>query len=72
LTSESISLSGSSFQGITTPITFRVYAYGTASAYEVFENLNLNGSTAAVPEPTSMAYFGLGGLSLAAWLRRKK
>ena len=57
----------------TSATTFRIYASGAASATPTLrmDDLTLNGSVAAVPEPTTVAA-GLGLAALgAAWWRRR-
>lgn len=57
----------------TSATTFRIYASGAASATPTLrmDDLTLNGSVAAVPEPTTVAAaLGLAALG-AAWRRRR-
>jgi len=51
---------------------WRIYGYGTTSAnYGIrYDDITLNGTTVAVPEPSSAALLGLGGLALI--MRRRK
>ena len=66
----SISLSGFSGIGAT---DFRVYIYtSTNGRYMDFQNVQFNGlSGAPVPEPSTLAIFGLGSLGVAYRARRK-
>lgn len=66
----SISLSGFSGIGAT---DFRVYIYtSTTGRYMDFQNIQFNGlSGAPVPEPSTLAIFGLGSLGVAYRARRK-
>jgi len=74
----SITLSGLNFTGISSSITFRIYAYnaeGTSGTFRL-DNLAINGSSelAAVPEPSTYAAI-LGGVALIGVIairRRKK
>ena len=70
-TARSIDLSGAAFQGINT-VTFRYYALTTNTDQRTieFNSMALNGDVVAVPEPSSAALLGLGGLALI--LRRRK
>ena len=71
-TSWSIDLSGPSFQNITTATEFRFYLYDDTSDSNTIHRLDdivLNGIV-TVPEPSSTALVGLGGLALM--LRRKR
>jgi hypothetical protein len=70
----SVSLSGASFQNLTTPVTFRIFAFnlssdvGSASNQLYFDNVTLNGSI--VPEP-SAALLGLLGIGTFMVKRRR-
>lgn len=66
----SISLSGFSGIGAT---DFRVYIYtSTSGRYMNFQNIQFSGlSGAPVPEPSTLAIFGLGSLGVAYRARRK-
>lgn len=68
---ESLDLTGAEFQGVTTPIEFRLFLFANAnSAGDVtrFDNVTLNGTAAAVPEPASLALWSLLGLGFGALL----
>lgn len=41
-------------------------------AYESTANTPITAGSAAVPEPTSLAIFAMGGVGVAAWKRRRK
>lgn len=41
-------------------------------AYESTANTPITADSAAVPEPTSLAIFAMGGVGVAAWKRRRK
>lgn len=68
----SIDLSGNSaFANITDSVSFRFYLRTPTVSQNIgFDNLTVNG--ALVPEPTTFAFLGFGGLAalLAAWRRR--
>jgi len=70
-TAQSIDLSAAEYQG-TSSVTFRYYITNTLGGVRSieFNNLALNGEVVAVPEPSSSALLGLGGLALI--LRRRK
>lgn len=69
-TAVSIDLSGSQFSGLTTATEFRVYVYTPSIGSSVeFDDIELNGTVTAVPEPSSGLLAALGGLLLA---RRKR
>ena len=67
-TAQSIDLSDAGFQGINS-ITFRYYALATEGTME-FNEMSLSGTVTTVPEPSSTALIGLGGLALI--LRRRR
>jgi len=71
---QTISLTGSSFQNLTAPITFRIYVMNsvTANADGVarLDNITLNGAIAPIPEPSSLAL--VGSLVVLALLRRRR
>jgi len=63
----------SSLTGITSATEFRIYMYGADAPYSGFtgfDNITLNGELLPVPEPSSTALLGLGGLALL--MRRRK
>lgn len=68
-----VDLSGASFQGLSTA-TVLIYGYNGTSASGTWrlDNLTLDGSLTAVPEPTSWSLLAGGGLILFAWARRWK
>jgi len=68
-TNYSVSLTGSSFQDLTGPITFRIYSYSPSTLSSVeYDNITLNG--VAIPEPSSLALLAAGGLLIAKRRRR--
>jgi hypothetical protein len=73
ITPHSFDLTGASFQGLTTPIEFRIYMQDsttTSGRGILFDNITLSGS-AAVPEPATWMLMGVGLLLGAQRLRRK-
>jgi hypothetical protein len=70
----SISLSSSEYQGLTGTITFRIYAYDDSDStgdMDRLDNVVLNGTLSAIPEPSSFALLaGMFGLCLVALRRR--
>ena len=69
----SVDLSGNSaFANIADSVTFRIYiGTDTTSQNLGFDNLTVNGLVTPVPEPSSIAFLGLGGLSLLVASRRR-
>jgi len=72
--SHTFDLSGTSFQGVTDPVTFRVVMWSdkdlTFRGFGV-DDLTLNGETVVVPEPSAAAaMLGLGGMGLLNRRRR--
>ncbi|MDG1357920.1 MAG: PEP-CTERM sorting domain-containing protein [Akkermansiaceae bacterium] len=68
-----VDLSAYSYVWSESEIEFRIYLADTTSNSEYIhrvDNVTLNGTVAVVPEPSSTALLGLGGLSLM--LRRKR
>jgi hypothetical protein len=65
-----------SFQDRTTPIVFRLYPFdngGNNASNKLFlDNVVVQGSTAAVPEPISLVMWGSSALGLIGLLRRRK
>jgi MYXO-CTERM domain-containing protein len=70
----SVDLSGNSlFQGITDSVTFRIYLRTPTVSQNIgFDNLTVNGLVVPVPEPSSFAFLGLGGLALLTASRRRR
>jgi hypothetical protein len=71
-----IDLSGATYQNLTAPITFRIYDYNPATSGGVgpdigFSNLLLKGTVTTVPEPTTLAMLGVGGLAMLGLRRRR-
>jgi hypothetical protein len=72
-----IDLSGAAFQGLTSPLTFRIYSYVVDPSFQVMEydNLTVTGTvvpvTAAVPEPSSLALLVVVGVGMAGGWRWK-
>lgn len=71
-TGNSADLSGPTFQGITSAtFTFANFDNtNSGSSTNRWDNIVINGEVVAVPEPSSIALLGLGGLALI--LRRRK
>lgn len=69
-----ISLSGASFQNLTTATTFRIYSYGATDDKRelIHDNVILNGSVNVIPEPATLGLLSVGGLLLAARRRRSE
>jgi hypothetical protein len=69
----SIDLTGVSFQDLSSAVTFTFFSYEDTSGNLSLEwdDITLNGSVAAVPEPSTFAVFaGLMALGLVMWRRR--
>lgn len=69
-------LSGAIFQNITTTLTFRIYTFDTgegtgtnpadsSQSLSRFDTVTVEGETAAVPEPATLALLAVGGLMWA-------
>jgi hypothetical protein len=70
---QTVDLSGAAFQGVTS-VTFDLYGYVQNNGNVQFNNITVNGSVAAVPEPNTLALVGMGLIStfkLASARRRK-
>ncbi|MGB7328889.1 MAG: PEP-CTERM sorting domain-containing protein [Rubripirellula sp.] len=71
-----IDLTDAAFQGVTSPIEFRLFVQGAQSGDSTFrlENFAFNGTVnvAAVPEPSSIALVALGGAGAFLRIRRRK
>ncbi len=68
---QDIDLTGPSFQGLSDPVTFRIYLYdGNSSTIRIIaiDNVVLNGSV--VPEPSSALLLGVSALILLTRRRR--
>lgn len=67
-----IALSGSSFQGLTGDVEFRIYAWDGGNANGQFDitNFTFNGTVSAVPEPAAATLLGL--CAVASVFRRKR
>ncbi len=76
LTPKSVSLAAASFQGLSTPVEFRIYFTDgsnntSTSRFSGVDNVVLNGDITAVPEPSSVALL-IGGGCLLVLLRRRQ
>ena len=76
LTPKTVSLAAATFQGLSTPVEFRIYFTdnsnsGSATRLSGIDNVVLNGDITAVPEPTSVAFL-IGGGCLLVLLRRRQ
>ena len=76
-----ISLSSSSFSTLFTPVTFRLYVYGSGTEAGFFDATSnggsdgpilINGTTALAPEPGTFALLGLGLGALFLIARRRR
>jgi|GEM_PF-1654733 len=66
-------LTGAEFQNQTS-VTFRIYGYGSASTTQAFwraDNVQLNGTVVAVPEPSTSAIVVVSGLVWMTLIRRR-
>ena len=62
------------YQNISEPIVFSLYVFGSnSSGYTLFlDNIQVNGVTVAVPEPSSVVLVALGGLAVAGCAARRR
>lgn len=67
--SDIVDLSGAAYQGLTGAVTFNFYAGGTGSGDIDIDTIIVNGTVAAVPEPSGVALLGLGAL---AFIKRRR
>jgi hypothetical protein len=68
-TAVTVPLSGGAFQDLTSPITFQVRIFTPTVSQNVdFDDITVNGTVAAVPEPNSLAVLAIG----ACMLRRRR
>lgn len=72
--SKTVSLTGPSFQNLAADITFRIYSYGATNASRSLfhDNVILNGSVVAIPEPATFGLMGVSALLLAIRRRRRE
>lgn len=57
----STALVGAQYQNVTTPVTFRIYGFDNATGttnYLRFDNITLQGTVGAIPEPSGMLFLG--------------
>jgi hypothetical protein len=71
-TGYAVNLTGTAYQNLTNPITFRLYGYNAGKDAGTFQvnDYQFNGLTEAVPEPASVALLGIGGLLMGGYMRR--
>lgn len=67
---QNANLSGlAAMQNVTTPVSFRIYAFitggGTVDSAINFDNIVVNGAVSVVPEPAILGLLGVAGLVLA-------
>ena len=68
-----IDLSGASFQGLESNVEFRLVIYNgrnNSGSLSYWDNFIVNGTVSPVPEPSTFALFGLGGLAFLTRRRR--
>ncbi|HPD14904.1 MAG TPA: PEP-CTERM sorting domain-containing protein [Planctomycetota bacterium] len=69
--SVTVPLPASYFEGITGPVTFRMYVYSPADGSTIeFDNIRLIGEATLLPEPATMSLLAVGALILVR--RRRK
>ncbi len=61
-----------SFFGVTTDAPISSISFSTANDFTAFDNVSVGTAVSSVPEPTSLAMFGLGAVGLLLAARRKK
>jgi hypothetical protein len=71
----SVDLSGAAFQNLAAPVEFRLYLWsenggGSSGSRWLFDNVTVEGTVAAIPEPGTWMMLGLGTLTLL--VRRKR
>ena len=69
-----IVLTASQFQNLTTPVEFRLYGYGAGGGTGTFSinDYSFDGAVEAVPEPNTLALFGVGSLLMLASRHRTR
>ena len=69
-----IVLTASQFQNLTTPVEFRLYGYGAGGGTGTFSinDYSFDGTVEAVPEPNTLALFGVGSLLMLASRHRTR
>jgi hypothetical protein len=66
----SVNLSGAPFQDLTTPLTFQVRFFTPGVSQNVdFDDITVNGTVAAAPEPSSLTVLAVGACILRRWRR---
>lgn len=74
-TGATITLTGASFQGLTSSLEVRLYGWAATSTSGSFSvnDFSFNGSMSAVPEPSTYATLaGAAALSFSCWQRRRQ
>ena len=73
-TGTTIVLTASQFQNLTTPVEFRLYGYGAGGGTGTFSinDYSFDGTVEAVPEPNTLALFGVGSLLMLASRHRTR
>lgn len=73
----SVGMSGAGYQGLTSALTVRIYAFNSAAtlppsfSLAAFNSVILGGTVTSVPEPTTLALIGVGGMALLGLRRRR-